>query len=176
MFLVVVSALLFADTSPDPKPATPRGPAPMLVTVQIKDGKLVSNREVIVTVPVLVKQKVIVNGQAEERTVTQYQTMKRLETIQWDLKKATMSEAGGKKVDLKTAKKLLAKPRPVVVSADGKAVDAGWLKLFAKDTLVIVPELPSGPGKIPLPAAKIPLPDKAKDSTPSTAPVPVKKP
>jgi hypothetical protein len=138
MFAIVLGVFLVADPTPEPAPAVPRGEGPLLVTAQVEDGKLVSRREVSVTVPVQVTEKVNVNGAIETRTRTVYRTEKRAYAMEWDLKKATFQAAGGKKIDRETAYKLLAKPRPVAVSSDGKPVDPAWLKALAKSTLVIV--------------------------------------
>jgi hypothetical protein len=97
--------------------------------------------------------KVLVNGQEQVVYRVVYRTETRVTQLQWDLKKATAQEAGGKKIDGKTLTKLLARPRPVVMSANGSAIDPGWLKLFAKDTLVIVaPDV--RPAKTPAPQPK----------------------
>jgi hypothetical protein len=138
MFAVILAAFVLADPSPEPVPAAPTGPGPMLLNVQILDGKLVSKQEATVLVPVTTTEKVNVNGRIQVRTVTAYRTEKRVSTREWDLKKATFRDAGGKKIDLDTATRLLARPRPVAMSADGKAIDPGWLKVLKKDTLVIV--------------------------------------
>jgi hypothetical protein len=157
MFAILLGALLVADTSPEPGAVPARGTAPLLLNVQVKDGKLTCKREVTVIVPVTVPMKVLVNGR--EQTV--YRTVQKTEIrtfeMNWDLKKATAQEAGGKKIDGKTLTKLLARPRPVVMSANGSAIDPGWLKLFAKDTLVIVatevrpPQPKDSDGKKPQP-------------------------
>jgi hypothetical protein len=159
MFAVVLAAFL-ADPSPDPTPAMPKGPAPMILPALFKDGKLVSEQTARALIPVTRAYKVIVNGREEIRQVTNYQEETRMVRLEWDLKKATFSEAGGKKIDLDTLKKRLAKPGLAVFSADGKPVDRAYLKLFAKDTLVIV--APQVPGreekKRPEPPAKPPVP------------------
>ncbi len=160
MFAVVLAGLLFADTNPEPAPPVPRGVAPLLLPATIKDGKLVSERAVRVVVPVATAMKVIVNGREETRTVISYREEQRMEISAWDLKRAKISQAGGKKIDVATLKKLLAKPRLVVFSADGRAIDPAYLKVFAKDTLVIV--APPEGSKAPQPKAPPDVPRRPR--------------
>jgi hypothetical protein len=143
MFAILLGALAVAADAE----ATPKEP-PRILTASVKDGQLVSKLVVTVAVPVTVTQKVNVNGKEQDVTTTTYKTEQRTIEQKYDLKKATFSTAGGKKLDLDAVKKRLAKPLPVVVSGNGKAVDESYLKLFDKDALVIVLPMPE-PLKVP---------------------------
>jgi hypothetical protein len=143
MLVILLGALaVAADAEPAPKEP------PRILTASVKDDQLVSKMVVTVVVPVTIKQKVNNNGKEEEVTVTSYKSEQRTIEQKYDLKKATFSTAGGKKLDLDAVKKRLAKAQPVVVSGNGKAVDESYLKLFDKDALVIVVPMPE-PMKVP---------------------------
>jgi hypothetical protein len=143
MFVILLGAIALGAEA-DEAPKVP----PRILTASVKDDQLVSKMVVTVVVPVTIKQKVNNNGKEEEVPVTSYKSEQRTIEQKYDLKKATFSTAGGKKLDLDAVKKRLAKPQPVVVSGNGKAVDASYLKLFDKDALVIVVPMPE-PLKVP---------------------------
>jgi hypothetical protein len=145
MFAILLGALIAADVPVEPAKDAPKAQAPVILTASVKGEQLVSQRQVTVAVPVTVQKKTIVNGQEQVVTVTEYRTELRMQERAWDLKKATFSTAGGKKLDLDDLKKQLDKPRPIVFSSDGKAIDAAYLKLFDKDAIVIV--APPAPAK-----------------------------
>ena len=103
-----------------------------------KAGKLVSTRQEIAYVPETRTRTVNIGGKDQVQTYTvAVPVMRKTERV-WNLDKATFMEAGGKKIDKETLTKRLAKPTPVVISSDGRAVDPGYLQLFKKDTIVIV--------------------------------------
>ncbi len=156
MNAVILLALIGAD---DPV-ATPKGPPPQMAFVKVAGGKIV--RSVTVTVPVAVEREVevIVGGKTEKRKVVET----RLETATKEMAvptdKATFSTAGGKKLDLDAAKKAIGDGAVVLMSANGEAVDAAYMKAFKADTVVMV--VPGGggvggPGVMPLP---VPLPPR----------------
>jgi hypothetical protein len=157
MFALVLAALAVADAPKvEPAPAASTQP-PRIVTARVKGDNLVSVQPVVVQKPVRVKVEVENNGKIEVREVTQLVTETKMVEQTWSLKKATAITAGGKKIDLDDLKKKLAKAQPIVLSADGKAVDASYLKLFDKDAIVIVVpiDLKAIPAPVPQP---IPLP------------------
>jgi len=77
-----------------------------------------------------------------------------------DLGKATFGTAAGKKLTKAEAEKRLAGAAPLIVSGDGKPVDAGFLAMFKGDTLVIV--LPPAPPAVVPNAVPVPLPPGRK--------------
>jgi hypothetical protein len=81
--------------------------------------------------------EVNVGGKVEKRTET---VMVPVTTPSrtYSLDKATMARAGGGKIDRKELATLLGKPTMVVLSANGKPVDAAYLKVLRKDTIVLV--------------------------------------
>jgi hypothetical protein len=145
MFVILLGALALGAGADAPKPS------PRIVTASVKDDWLVCKTTQNVAIPVITTQKVNNNGKEED--VTTYSTRIEMRTLEqaFELKKASFSTAGGKKLDLDAAKKRLEKPQPVVLSGDGKAVDESYLKLFDKDALVIVvpPPVPQAPKAIP---------------------------
>jgi len=150
MLVILLSALaVAADVEPAAKAEPPR-----ILTASVKDGKLVSRLRQNVVVPVTTAQKVRKGDTEEVVYVTSYRRETRTIDLAFDLKKATMRTAGGKKLDLDALKKKLDKPQPVVVSADGREVDESYLKLFDKDVIVIV---------VPLEELQGPQPPTPKD-------------
>jgi hypothetical protein len=136
MFAILLSALAVAA---DVEPPAPKEP-PRLVLVTLKGDQLVTRVTVLSTKPVQVKEKYEVNGNVRERTVTKYVTQTQVVEQAFDLKKATFSTVGGKKLDADAVKKRMTKPQVIVTSGDGKAIDEAYLKVFDKDTIVMVPE------------------------------------
>jgi len=130
----------------DVEPAT-TGPPPLFVNASLKDDRLVSRKTVTEHVPQTRTEEVNVNGKIEKRTVTVLVPVMKVVEQAWDLKKATIKTAGGKKLDLDALKKLMDKPRAVIVSSDGKAVPESYLKLLDKDAIVIVAPPAANKGK-----------------------------
>jgi len=139
MFAILLSALAVAADDVEPPQ---KAPPPRFVLVTLKDDHLVHRAIVPVTVAVKRKVEVDVNGKKEAREVVEYQTRMEWHEQKWEVKKATITTAGGKKLGLDDLKKRLAKPQVVFVSGDGKAVDEAYLKLLDKDAIVVVPEVP----------------------------------
>jgi hypothetical protein len=134
MFALLLTALAVGA---DVEPAT-TGQPPLFVTASVKDDRLVRRIAITSYKAETRAVEVNVNGKIEKRTETvQVPFMQMIEQA-WDLKKATVKTAGGKKLDLDALKKLLDKPRAVIVSSDGKAVPESYLKLLDKDAIVIV--------------------------------------
>lgn len=145
MSALLLAALLAAADGPEPAPAAPTGPPPRILNASIKGDQLHSTQVVQVVVPIVFTEKVVINGQATDVTKTKNITQSRTQEESWDLKKATLTTAGGKKLDLDDLRKQFAKPRPVILSTSGKAIEAGYLKLFDKDAIVIVVPLAEKP-------------------------------
>lgn len=133
--LLLISSLVAADV--DAEPAT-KGPAPVILTASVKGDQLVSRFDRTRSVPVRTVQKVNKDGKEVLVEVETYQTfVETLEEVQ-DVTKATFSTAGGKRLTLDEARKRLGKRQHVIVSSDGRPVDASYLRLFDRDVLVIV--------------------------------------
>jgi len=135
--ILLTTLAVAADVEPAQK-----GAAPRFVLVALKGDQLVNRTAVTVMVPVTRQVEVEVNGKKETRTVTEIVPQMQMSEQKWDVKKATITTAGGKKLGLDDLKKRLAKPQVVLVSGDGKAVDEAYLKLLDKDAIVVVPEAP----------------------------------
>jgi hypothetical protein len=139
MLPLLLSATLLAPAA-DPDPAvTPKGTPPTILVGTIdKNGNLVTvvMRPEAVTVTRQVKENV--NGKEVVRQIAVTEMRMTKAEVTRDLSKATVTTASGKKIDKKELAKRLAKPAAVLISADGKAVDKGFLALFKADTLVIV--------------------------------------
>jgi len=134
MLVILLSALA---VSGDPEPA-PRSAEPCVLTASVKDDKLTLRVTQVFMTYVEEKVKAEKNGKEEEATVKKIHPQRRTVQYQRDLKEATFTTAGGKKLSLDDVRKRLDKPQPVVVSGDGRAVDAEFLKLFDKDAVVVV--------------------------------------
>ena len=117
----------------------PKEPPPAIVVARLheKGDLLVEQfRYNIVTKTMELKEKV---GERVVTKTVQYQEYVPVKVMTMlRLKGATITDAGGSKVDAKKLAKLLAKPTAVLISYTGKAVDPLYLKAFKKDTLVFV--------------------------------------
>lgn len=140
-----------AAAAPVPK-ASPPGPAPYLLSLAATDGA--------VTVGVFRTEKIKVratelkagpNGQPVPTEVEKEFDQKVYKTVPLgELKDLKITTADGKEVKLADAVKKIADGGLVVASADGKAVDAKYLKVFKDDVLVLAsPELaPNSPAGV----------------------------
>ena len=95
----------------------------------------------------------VMDGKVVNEVVTVARVIETKVKKVWDLKKAKITNVSGKKIDLDTLRKRLAVETPVVVSADGKPIDKGYLNLMRADVLVI--EAALVPDPLPLPPPKI---------------------
>jgi hypothetical protein len=154
MLVVLLSALA---VSAEPEPA-PKSPEPCVLTASVKGDKLTLRVTQALVTYVEERVKVEKNGKEEEVTVKKIVPNLRTVQMEHDLKKATFTTAGGKKLSLDDVRKRLDKPQPVVVSSDGRAVDAAFLKLFDRDAVVIL--LPLSEAKVDSPDKPLPSPKK----------------
>jgi hypothetical protein len=148
--LALLLTLFHAPVPVEPKVEPPKGSAPAILVAGVdKEGRLFAERmrTRYVTQQRTVNQ--VVNGKAVTKVYTVMVPVTETYRQHWSLDKAAISEAGGKKLDKEALAKRLAKPAVIVMSSDGKSIDAGYLKLFQKDTLVVV--IPAPPSKIPPP-------------------------
>jgi len=137
MFAILLSVLaVSADAQPEVKFP------PSLLLVKL-DGDAITFRYPS-AVHRAVKKVVEVeeNGKKVKKEVIEHVTGMEMVEHRRDLSRATVTTAGGKKLDLDAAKKRLAKPQVVVLSHDYKPVEEAYLKALDRDTLVIVPEKP----------------------------------
>src|SRR5262249_45103805 len=143
-----------------PKEAAATKAPPVIITASVKDDKLVTQTTVTVAVPVTVTVKEKTKeGKDVEVTRTSFKAVMKTVEHSYDLKKAKVTTAGGKKISLDDLKKKLAKPQPIVLSADGNAIDEAYLKLFDKDAIVIVgPRQEAPPLLVPTPPPPPPPP------------------
>jgi hypothetical protein len=155
MLPLLLSAALLAPAADTDPVIPPKGTPPTILVGQLdKKGHFASEVTVQQAVPETRTEKVNVNGKEEERTVTVYVMVQKKVTVTRDLTKATITDASGKKIDKKALAKRLAKPAAVVFSADGKAVDKGFLAVLKADTIVIVTPLASTGVMPPFPPEK----------------------
>lgn len=139
MFATLTAAccLLLA---PVPQTETPVGPVPLLVDLKPDaDGRVRVN--VMRTATVAVTETVIVAENGVNRVVTRQRQVPHKGVNRVELKEVAdlvIRTADGKAADRELVlKKLSAEGGPVVVSADGKAVDPKFLKLFRDETLIL---------------------------------------
>ncbi len=144
--LLLVSALL--QPAPEPDSDSVKGTPPLIVKAKVEKDSLVSITPVIQTVYQTVERERTVDGRVVKETVVVPVTVQSTVKKSWDLKKAKITNADGKKIDLDTLRKRLAVETLVVVSADGKPISKGYLKLMRADVLVL--EAPLIPDPLPI--------------------------
>jgi hypothetical protein len=136
--LALMLALFFPPVPVKPEVEAPKGLPPEIVTARVVKGTLVGTRLETVHVNVMREVKEKVGGKEVVKRVFTVMPVTRMTERRWSLDKATITEAGGKKLDKEALTRRLAKPAVVLVSADGKTIDPGYLKVLQKDTIVIV--------------------------------------
>jgi len=153
--------LLLQPADVEPKVEAPKGPPPRIVTVTSNKDTLVARITVTEMVPVQVREKIIVGGKEVERNVLKYITAMKVVEQTMNLKGAKAQQADGTTIEMASLKKRLAVPTTVVISADGQPVDPGYLRLFQKNTIIIMlaPGTGVGPG-VPLPGSTPPVPKR----------------
>jgi len=143
MFAIVLGVLcVAADAEPSASKEAPR-----LVLMKLEGDHLIYHTTVATVTPVQKTIEVDDHGKKVTRIVTEYVTQMQQVTVKMDPKRATITTAGGKALDLDALKKRLAKPQVVVLSGDGKPIDGAYLKVFDKDAIVIVPKPDKGKEK-----------------------------
>jgi hypothetical protein len=137
--LAVILTLFFPPAPIKPPVEAPRGQAPQIVTASVdKEGTLLATRLTMSYVTEAREVKVNVGGKEVVKTVFTSRMVPMLTENRWSLDKATIIEAGGRKLDKAALAKRLAKPVAVVVTWDSKPVDPGYLAALKKDAIVIV--------------------------------------
>lgn len=141
MFTTLMTAALLVPAAPVPKDALPTGPAPYILNLRAgNDG------EAKVTVVRTEKQKVMMiqavggpNGAQVIQQVEKEVPVTRMVALGLaDLKDLKVFSADGKDVAITDAVKKVNDGGLFVASANGKKVDASYLKLFKDDVLVFV--------------------------------------
>jgi hypothetical protein len=141
--LSILLPLLLAQNPAEPPADSPQGTPPLIVRAELdKVGDLVARKKVIQYVKEVRTRKVVVNGKEVPQQIEVSVPVSRESVQKWSLKGATITDVAGKKIDRNELAKRLEKPAAVVMSADNKPVDAGYLKLFRNDTIVIVAASP----------------------------------
>jgi hypothetical protein len=168
MTVALLTLTLSLPAAPAPKVERPEGPAPLVVMISPRaEGQVTVLQTEQTMVPV---QKVVTVATADGRTrqVTQTVMVATPRQVMRHVPLEQMQFYGpdGKKMESKDVKKLLTKPMPALLSADGKPVDRFYLRLASKGTLVLViPPVagnpPAGNIKI-MPAQKLPPPPREK--------------
>jgi hypothetical protein len=133
-------ASLLALAAAEDKPATPKGPAPVIRLAKLTGRHLILRAEVAVPKVRAEQREVeaVVDGKRVKRVVTvQVVTfVNEVREQRADVKDVKAEEVDGGKVDRKTLARRLTKFTPVVVS--GAPLDPGYRRLFRKGTLVLV--------------------------------------
>ena len=136
MYLTILS-LAFAAPAPEP-PDLPKGPAPLVMVLNVeKDGRPYLEATVATTRMVPETYSTVVNGEQVVRTRQVPLTEIVQRRIVLDDKGVTVYGPDGKALDPKTLPHK-GGPVPVLLSADGKAVDPFYLALAQSGTLIIV--------------------------------------
>ena len=156
MYTLLLGTLLL-QPAPEPPSDAIKGVPPLLVKAKVAKDELVSIATITKTVYKAEIRTRIMDGKAVPYTVEVPVTVQSTILRAWDLKKAKIASAGGKKIDLDTLRKRLAVETPVFVSADGKPIDKGYLKLLREDVIVIEAPLIAPPAT---PVAPPPAPPK----------------
>ncbi len=135
---LLVIAALFAD----PEPVTPpKGPPPSLTYMQSRRGLFVrwSMQAIPVTEARIVE--VVEGGKTIKKMVTVTKYVMQTVAVEMSPKDMIFSTAGGKKLETADAVKRLADGALVVLSANGAAVDAAFLRALKPETLVVIQPL-----------------------------------
>ncbi len=141
MFTTLMTAALLVPAAPVPKDIAPTGPAPYILNLRAgNDG------EVKLTVVRTEKEKVMMiqavggpNGaQVIQRVELEVPVTRMVALGLADLKDLKVFSADGKDVAIKDAVKKVNDGGLFVASANGKKVDASYLRLFKDDVLVFV--------------------------------------
>jgi hypothetical protein len=133
-------------------------PPPLIVIASVKGGHLVvEERQIRFAQKQMTQTVTTADGRVEKRTVTVMVPESVLVQKKWELKKGALTDPEGKKLDADAVAKRLARPAPVVVSADGKKIDPSFLKVLKGDVIVFTGPMvgaPPAPGPSPEPPAK----------------------
>jgi hypothetical protein len=149
---LVLGTLLLAPAAPVPADTipTPTGPAPQVVCL-----KADSNGEVKVHGYTVQKQKytqsmvTVVNGKQEVKQVEREQTVPLHFNRQLTEVGGKITTAGGTELTPAAAAQRVAGGAVVLVSADGKPVEKGWLRAVHPETVVIAAESLAGAVLVP---------------------------
>ena len=111
-------------------------------------------------------------GAKREQPVTYYVPVTRSQDIFYALNNVEVFGTDGKKVNRKEAARLLAKDRPILVSADGRPVDPLYLKVVKEGTLILVllPATATTPTPRLVPLAPAVVPGIATTDIPAAPP------
>jgi hypothetical protein len=150
--LLLASAVLAAPAPRVDDPPVPTGPAPQFAIVRLAgDGNLVQRELVPVTTQKIVVVKVNVQG----TVVTRHQAVNVIEYKQVEkmtrVKGLQAFDTFGKPVLAEKLPELLKKDTLVLISADGKLPDAGYLRIVKEGTLILVLPSPTAPELPPVP-------------------------
>ncbi|MFQ3649522.1 MAG: hypothetical protein SNJ75_04260 [Gemmataceae bacterium] len=142
------------------RPARVTTATPMMLTMQVKDGKLVSERTTTVQKVVPVTETITTpDGNSVEVTKMTIQNVEEKQSISYPIEGTTFQTAGGKKLDTEAALKMLRSPRLVVVAT--VQIDEAVLGALREDTLIVMPAVSNTgrirPGIRPLPAPVPPV-------------------
>jgi hypothetical protein len=151
--LAALTPLLAAPAADDTKDKPPEGPAPKFVTVEKydKDKDILQARaveQVAVTEAVPVKVVIMGREATEIRSVTRM--VSRAVVTAHALKGSQFFDGAGKKLKDDEARDRLKAGRTVLLAPTPQAPDPAYLKVLAKDTLIIAPGPPE-PAPMPPP-------------------------
>lgn len=149
------------------RPVRVSAASPLLLTMQVKDGKLVSEQTLTTRKIVPVTETITTpDGNTVQVTKQKIQEVAEKQTIHYPVEGTTFQTAGGKKLETEAALKLLRSPKLVVVATT--TLDETLLGALKPDTLIVMPAANNTgiirPGVRPVP---VPLP------APAPAPVPL---
>ena len=143
--LLPILTLALAAPAPEPPPDAPKGPAPVVMVLNVdKDGRPYLQTTVTTYKPVTETVTVLVNGQPQQQTRVVMVPVTENRRVFLDDPGVSVCGPDGKKIDPKNLPKLTG-PAPALVSADGKDVDPFYLGLAKQGTLVIVAPSFAGP-------------------------------
>lgn len=119
-----------------PTPSLPPGSQPV-IGIACQQGEQIVLRNSVMAYETRQSMRKI-PGEKREQPVTYYVPVRRSQDIFCALKDVEVFGTDGKKVNRKEVARLLAKDRPVLVSADGRTVDPRYLKVVKEGTLILV--------------------------------------
>lgn len=153
---LTVFALLAGRAVAQPKAPfqTPSGPPPtflVLTGVDPKAQTVAYTSQVTSHIPQPVTMTIIQNGMQVKVTKTVFVTQMQLVTRKMALKAMKITDSAGKALTTEQALERLRPGSILMQSADGRPVDAIYLRALRPETLVIVPAAPMGTEPVPAP-------------------------
>jgi hypothetical protein len=137
LFSVALGLALAGPAVAQPKDKPARGPAPVIATVHL-DG---NGRPIIARVRTVPQQRIELVQEKVGNVVVQRQVARTVMVYVTEhvvLDNVQILDGTGKRLDPGQARRLIKGETPVLMSADGKAIDPFYLRALREDTVILV--------------------------------------